>query len=283
MRKLLIVIFFTGINLAAFSQVSGIEGTITDSGKGARAVGVSVSVSGSAKATSTNVDGVYSLTLEPGTYSILFSSVGFSPKRIEDIVINPGKITSLDVSLETAPKTEEAVVVRATARLESTNALLTFQKNTNTVAQVVSSEAIRRSPDRSAGDVLKRIPGASVQEGKYLVVRGLSDRYNQAMLNGIQLSSTEPDRKTFSFDIFPSAMIDNMIVNKAFVPELPGEWAGGLVQVNTKDIPARAFLNVQIGTGFNTQTIGNDFYKYRGGKTDWLGYDDGTRAVAEDL
>ena len=80
------------------------------------------------------------------------------------------------------------------------------------------------------------------------------------MLNGILLTSTEPDRKTFSFDIFPAAMIDNIIINKAFVPELPGEWAGGLVQVNTKDIPC-SFFNIQIGTGFNSQTIGKDFYR----------------------
>jgi hypothetical protein len=77
---------------------------------------------------------------------------------------------------------------------------------------------------------LKRVPGTSIQDGKYLVVRGLADRYNQAMLNGVLLSSTEPDRKTFSFDVFPAPMIDNIIINKAFVPELPGEWAGGLIQ-----------------------------------------------------
>ncbi|RZK45767.1 MAG: hypothetical protein EOO94_03805, partial [Pedobacter sp.] len=99
------------------------------------------------------------------------------------------------------------------------------------------------------------------------------------MLNGILLPSTEPDRKTFSFDIFPSSMVDNIIINKAFVPELPGEWAGGLVQVNTRDIPAKNFFNIQIGTGINTQTASNDFYSYKGGKTDFLGIDDGQRGL----
>ena len=103
------------------------------------------------------------------------------------------------------------------------------------------------------------------------------------MLNGILLSSTEPDRKTFSFDIFPSSMIDNIIINKSFIPELTGEWAGGLVQVNTKDVPSTNFLNVQVGTGFNTQTIGKDFYTYKGGKFDWLGIDDGTRGLPASL
>src|SRR4029079_483810 len=130
---------------------------------------------------------------------------------------------------------------RSSARGETISAMISFQKNTSSVAQVVSAEAIRRSPDKNTSEILKRVPGTSIQEGKYLVVRGLADRYNQAMVNGILLSSTEPDRKTFSFDIFPAPMIDNIIINKAFIPEYTGEWAGGLVQINTKDIPAKSF------------------------------------------
>ena len=197
--------------------------------------------------------------------------------------VTSNTVTSLDVVMESAAKTETEVVITTTRRQETTAALISYQKNTNTVAQVVSAEAIRRSPDKNTGEVLKRVPGTSIQDGKYLVVRGLADRYNQAMLNGILLSSTEPDRKTFSFDIFPSSIIDNIIINKAFVPELPGEWAGGIIQVNTKDVPAQNFLNIQIGTGFNTQTIGNDFYSYKGDKYDFLGFDNGTRALPDNL
>ena len=119
----------------------------------------------------------------------------------------------------------------ATAKGETVNALIAFQKNTNTVASVISGEAIKRSPDKNTGEVLKRTPGASIQEGKFLIVRGLAERYNLALLNGVPLGSTEPDRKAFSFDLIPANMIDNIVINKAFVPELPGEWAGGLIQV----------------------------------------------------
>jgi hypothetical protein len=103
------------------------------------------------------------------------------------------------------------------------------------------------------------------------------------MLNGILLSSTEPDRKTFSFDIFPAAMIDNIVMNKTFVPELPGEWAGGLVQVQTKDVPSASFMNVQLGTGFNSNTLGRDFLQSAGGKLDWLGVENGTRSLPSTL
>jgi hypothetical protein len=219
-------------------------------------------------------------------YELTISAIGYAEKLINDVEVVNGQANELNIVLQTSSKDLNNVVITARAsgaRRESINSMIAFQKNTNTVAQVVSAEAIRRSPDRNTSEVLKRVPGTSIQEGKYLVVRGLADRYNQAMLNGILLSSTEPDRKTFSFDIFPAPMIENIVINKAFVPEFPGEWAGGLVQVNTKDVPSTGFLNVQIGTGFNTQTIGNDFYTYKGGKYDFLGFDDGTRALPSSM
>lgn len=244
--------------------------------------GVSIKTT-TGEGTATDVSGNFSLSLSAGQkHELTFSAVGYAAKIISDVELVSGQVNELNIVLTTVSKDMGNVVItasRSSARRETINSMIAFQKNTNTVAQVISAEAIRRSPDRNTGEVLKRVPGTSIQEGKYLVVRGLADRYNQAMLNGILLSSTEPDRKTFSFDIFPAPMIENIVINKAFVPEYPGEWAGGLVQVNTKDVPSTSFLNIQIGTSFNTQTIGHDFYTYRGGKYDWLGFDDGTRAL----
>ena len=280
MRILPLLLLFITLTINSFAQKGKIEGKITDSKSGNTITGVSISVNGGKTIAATNVDGNFIITLEQGKkYSITLSSVGYSSKEVADVEVTANQVTHLDVVLEAVAKTETAVVIRSSARRESVSALISYQKNTPVVAQVISAEAIRRSPDKNTGEVLKRVPGTSVQEGKYLVVRGLADRYNQAMLNGILLSSTEPDRKSFSFDIIPSTMIDNIIINKAFIPELPGEWAGGLIQVNTKDIPAKDFLNVQIGTGFNTQTIGKDFYSYKGSNTDFLGFDNGIRGL----
>jgi TonB-dependent receptor len=244
-------------------------------------VGATIKVIGFKGGTTSNIDGNYNINLPLGKkFVIEITAIGFNAKKITDVEVFEGKFNEVNILLQNKAKVlDDVVVSSSSSRKESVNALISFQKNTNTVAQVVSAEAIRRSPDKNTGEVLKRVPGTSVQEGKYLVVRGLADRYNIAMLNGIMLGSTEPDRKTFSFDIFPSSIIDNIIINKAFVPELPGEWAGGLVQVNTKDIPSKNFFNVQFSTGFNTQTVGHDFYKYQGGKFDFLGFDDGTRAI----
>jgi outer membrane receptor for ferrienterochelin and colicin len=280
MRGLLLSFAFILVSYTTTAQNGKIEGKITDAKTGLPLTGVSVSVKNSTKGTSSDLEGRYILNVtgQTGKITLVFS-YGGSVKDVEDIEVSEAKVTTQDVSLEVKAKTGDAVIVRSStnARKETAASLITFQKTTNTVASVISAEAIKRSPDRNTGEVLKRLPGASIQEGKFLVVRGLADRYNQAMLNGVLLTSTEPDRKTFSFDLIPSSMVDNIVVNKAFVPEYPGEWAGGLVQVNTKDIPSKNFFTIQLGTGFNTQTTGKDFYVDKVGKTSELGIDDGSR------
>ncbi|MES2772733.1 MAG: TonB-dependent receptor [Bacteroidota bacterium] len=281
LRRLLSVIILLSLSFFAMAQRGKISGKVSNN-RNEALPGVSIKILEAAGGVQTGVDGTYVISLEAGKkLQLVFSFVGYEAKTIE-VEVKPNEDQNLDVLLELANNKSTDVVVKGqarTGRQETVSALIQYQKNTNTVASVVSAEAIRRSPDRNSGDVLKRVPGTSVQEGKYLVVRGLADRYNQAMLNGILLPSTEADRKTFSFDLIPANMIDNMIINKAFVPEHPGEWAGGLVQVNTRDIPTKNFFSLQIGTGFNTQTIANDFYTYKGGKTDWLGFDDGSRSL----
>jgi outer membrane receptor for ferrienterochelin and colicin len=174
-----------------------------------------------------------------------FSAIGYESKIVTDAEVIIDNTNILNITLDVKERMSENVTVvskRSSARKETINSLIAFQKNSNTVTSVISAESIRLSPDKSAGEVVKRTPGASLQEGKFVIIRGLADRYNQAMLNGILMTSTEPDRKTFSFDLIPAQMIDNIIVNKAFVPEFSGEWAGGLIQVNTKDIPSKSFF-----------------------------------------
>lgn len=281
-RFLFTLTAFFGLIISGYSQTLKLSGKILNK-KNEPVIGASVTIEGSNIGTSSDIEGNFSLSLSTGKkYTLVISSVNYESKTITDVEVLAGQVNEFLVTLnESSKNTLQDVVVKtgSSAKKETVAALIQFQKNTNTVAQVISAEAIRRSPDKNTGEVLKRVPGTSVQEGKYLIVRGLADRYNQAMLNGILLSSTEPDRKTFSFDIFPSAIIDNIVINKAFVPEYPGEWAGGLVQVNTKDIPSKNFFNIQVGTGVNTNTVGSKFYKYKGSNLDFLGFDNGARTL----
>lgn len=282
-RILLFIISFVAV-LSVQAQKAKLTGKVTNV-KNDVLVGVTLTLkSDKSLVSKTDIEGRYSFNIDINkVYTLELSYVGYKTKSID--VTSAKKANEeiiLDVLLEESGKKLTDVVVsanRSSNKGSTDNALISFQKNTNTVASVISAETIKRSPDRNTAEILKRTSGASIQEGKYIIVRGLADRYNQAMLNGILLTSTEPDRKTFSFDLFPSQIIDNIIINKAFVPELPGEWAGGLIQVNTKDVPTKNFFNVQIGTSANSLITGKDFLKDKGGKTDWLGIDDGTRSL----
>src|SRR6187401_1149802 len=266
-RSILTLLALFGFVIISFAQTEKLTGKILN-GKNEPVVGATIKFDGSNEGAISDVDGNFTLTLSIGKkYTLIISSVNYETKTVSDVEVINGQLNELSIVLKESTKnTLVGVTVTATssAKKETAASLISFQKNTNTVASVISAESIRRSPDKNTGEVLKRLPATSIQEGKYLIVRGLADRYNQAILNGILLSTTEPDRKTFSFDIFPSGIIDNIIINKAFVPELPGEWAGGLVQVNTKDIPTKNFFNIEIGTGFNTQSTWNSFYKTPG-------------------
>jgi TonB-dependent receptor len=282
-KRIFILTILLATTLFASAQRAKVAGKVTNT-KNESLIGVTVSLKADRnQVTKTDVEGRFSFTIDVNKeYTISASYVGYKEKSITVKATTNGEEVNADIFLEEAGKKLNDVVVsasRSTNKGSTDNALIAFQRNTNTVASVISSESIKRSPDRNTAEILKRTPGASIQEGKFIIVRGLADRYNQAMLNGILLTSTEPDRKTFSFDLFPAQIIDNIIINKAFVPELPGEWAGGLIQVNTKDIPTKNFFNVQIGTSANSLITGKEFLKDKGGKTDWYGIDDGTRSL----
>lgn len=279
LRKLTAVLTILFFTLTSAAQSLKLNGRVLNQ-KNEPISGASVTVTGSSKVVAADVEGRFTLLLEPSKkHTLTITAVGYQTKSVEEIEVKVNDANVFDIVLEVSAKQGTEIVIQSTAKKETTNALISYQKNTNTVSSVISAESIRRSPDRNTGEVLKRTTGASIQEGKFIIIRGLADRYNQAMLNGVLLTSTEPDRKTFSFDLIPASMIDNIIINKAFVPEYPGEWAGGLIQVNTKDIPSKNFFNIQVGTGINSQTVGQKFYKDKGGKTDWLGMDDGTRSL----
>ncbi len=283
LRMVLFLLFSAGFMAVAQAQTAKLTGKIIDE-KNEPLSGVSIKIAGATGGTTSDVEGRFTLNLSTGKkYELEISRVGYETKNISDVEVLSGELNELNITLQVKAKVDDGVTVTSKRSLsapkETVNSVIAFQKNTNTVASVISAESIRRSPDRNTGEVIKRTPGASIQEGKFIIVRGLADRYNQAMLNGILLTSTEPDRKTFSFDLIPAPMIDNIVINKAFVPEYPGEWAGGLIQVNTKDIPSKNFLNVQVGLGYNTATTGKDFYSEKRGKLDWLGIDDGARAI----
>ncbi len=282
LTKAFFTLLFVMMGAAVFAQGTGrISGTVSDKKTGETLIGVSVKLAGTTRGVGTDVDGKYILSgLAEGKYTIEVSYISYSTKKITDIEVKANSTTNLNVVMEEGGQTLNQVTITASFRQESVNALYAQQKNSSVISDGISSEAIRKSPDRNTSDVLKRVSGATIQDNKFVVIRGLSDRYNTALLDGASLPSTEPNRKAFSFDIVPSNLVDNLIISKTATPDLPGDFTGGAVQIQTKDIPDRNFISLGAGLGYNTISTFNNFQSGPRVASDFLGFNNGTRNLS---
>jgi outer membrane receptor for ferrienterochelin and colicin len=232
-------------------------------------------------------NGKFTLTkLEPGIYSIRCSFTGYQEKTIDTIIVKDGENTDITVSL--AEKGDLGGITlkstRARAAGETVASLLIAQKNSANVSDGITAETIKKTPDKSTSDVLKRVSGATIQDDRFAIIRGLNDRYNAAFINGAPLPSTESDRKAFAFDIFPSSILDNLVIYKTATPDKTGEFAGGIIDITTKSILPKSFTSISFGGSYNSLSTGeNRFYSEMKGKKDWIGKDDGTRAIPDGL
>ncbi|WP_346316118.1 carboxypeptidase regulatory-like domain-containing protein [Chitinophaga sp. YIM B06452] len=259
----------------ARTSAGKLTGQVLDAKDNSPVIGATIKAG--SQGTTADVKGEYTLELPEGTHSVTISSIGYNTKRIDEVVVKGGSPAVLNISLNVQKGTLKGVEVVASARRESISSLYLKQKNNAAISDGISAEQIRVTPDNNAAQVLKRVSGLTVQDEKYVTVRGLSDRYNTVLLNGSMLPSTEPNRRNFAFDVIPSGLIDNIVIHKTATPDMSSEFAGGLVQVNTKDIPVENYYNITLGTGINTNSAGKDMYSSKRGKNDYLGYDDGTK------
>lgn len=281
MRKYLAICFLLSFVKIANAQSGRISGTIIDSKTGETLPGATVLIERTTRGASADFDGKFSINNVPaGKVSLIVSYVSYTTKKIADVTVIANEVTDMTIQLDASTSTDlTEVEVVVTLNKENNTSLVLQQKNNASVSDGISAETIKRTPDRNTSDVLKRVSGASIQDNKFAIVRGLNERYNAAYLNGSPLPSSESDRKAFAFDIFPSNMLDNLVITKTARPDMPGEFAGGIIDINTKSIPEKNFVSVSAGAGYNTYTTGKTQYYYKGGKTDWLGYDDGTRKI----
>lgn len=279
MKKIAVLLLFLGTTFNLMAGFGKIEGKVTDE-TNAPLIGATVKIEGTLLGARTDIDGHFIIkNIELGKYNLEVSYVSYEKKLITDIIIKDDNIVTVNVSMAKAPKGMKEVTIKATLKKENLSSLLVQQKNLATISDGISAESIRRTPDRNTSDVLKRVSGVSINEGKFAVVRGLPDRYNMAMLNGMVLPSTEADRKAFSFDMFPSSLLDNITILKAATPDMQGDFAGGVIDLNTKDIPTENYLTVQLGSGMNTLGTFKPYNDSKNGKKDWLGFDDGSRKL----
>ncbi len=274
---LYILLFFSTVG---YSQNGTIRGMVIDKGTGEELIGATIYLDGTTTGTTTDFDGNFSLDVPAGVHVIVCSFISYETIKISKFEVKEDEVSVLDFQMGTATLGLEEVTVEAREIRRTENALLVLQKKSATMVDGISAQQISRMGDRDAASSLKRVTGVSVQSGKYVYVRGLSDRYSKTILNGAEIPGLDPNKNTVQMDLFPSNLIENMVVYKTFSPDLPGDFTGGLVNVVTKDFPEKYTFQFSTSVGFNPQAnLNSEFLGYEGGKLDWLGIDDGTREI----
>jgi hypothetical protein len=230
----------------------------------------------------TGPDGRFTVSMPTGTYEGRVLALNFAERTIPRLVVYSGHNNAIRVEMLPEPKlTVKEIVVSGRAIRNTAVSEIQTRRQAGAVTDGISRETIRKSADSDAAQVMGRVTGITVKDGKFLVVRGLSERYASTQVNGVRVGSPEANRKVVPMDIFPAALLDNIVVQKTYTPDQPGEFGGGAVQIRTRDIPDRPVASVTYGMGLSSGTTGEPGLSYRGGGTDWLGKDDGTRGLPD--
>jgi hypothetical protein len=269
--------------VATVGQTTGtITGKVFDESNGEELVGANILLVGSTRGGTTDISGGFSLRAVPfGTYDLRVTFVGYATKIVRGIQITTAAPVSLQITLKAEQYEAEEVVVTAERVLSTEAAILATRKKAMSIGDGLSAEQIKRTPDATSSDALKRVTGLTIVDNKFVYVRGVTDRYNGTMLNGVSVTSTDTDvdRKSFAFDMIPANLLENTVVVKTATPDLPGDFSGGMVQVNTLDFPAKRVIRIGLSSTYNSVTTGQDFRASQGGARDWTGMDDGSRGL----
>ncbi|WP_026997203.1 TonB-dependent receptor [Flectobacillus major] len=272
------------VSLVSFAQTGSIKGTLTDAKTNEAMLGTAVRVEGTQIGTQTDLQGNFELARVPaGVHTVIFSFVGYTNKVISNVRVEAGKTTVINTSIAEANTTLDAVVVRGTKNKGTEVSVITEIKKIEQIAVGISAQQIQKTQDRDASAVVRRVPGVSIQDDRFVIVRGLNERYNTVMLNDAITPSTEVDTKAFSFDLIPSSAIDRMLIFKSGSADLPGEFGGGVIKIYTKTIPDGNTITAGFSLGHRSNTTFQTATTYKGSGTDFLGFDSGLRSLPSSL
>jgi TonB-dependent receptor len=275
---LLILSIFSSTQL--LSQNGFLKGKITDEATKEPIMFCQILVKELMTGGETDLDGNYNISLKPGKYTIVINYTGYQEIQQQNVEVRSNEETSLEFKLKLNNELLKEVVVTATQIRNTETSINTLKQKKTAMLDGISAQTIKRNGDSNAGDALKRVTGVSIEGGKYAVVRGLSDRYTKIVLNGLELPGLDPDKNSVQLDLIPTNILDNLIVYKTFSPELPGDFTGGAIDIITKEFPEQKTIKASVSLGYNpSMNFKNNFLSYQGGKTDFLGFDDGTRKL----
>lgn len=253
-----------------------IKGVVIDQKSKETLIGAVVTVDGTNVKAITNIDGNFQIDGldKEKKYTLYINYVGYKTQKIDGV---QAKDADQVIALQPDEQQLKEVTVTAVERRNTDAAMIQVAKNSPVIVSNVSAQEISRTQDTNAGEVIRRVPGVSLIDDKFVMVRGLSQRYNNVWVNGGAVPSSEADSRAFSFDIIPSSQIDNLTIVKSPTAEYPADYSGGFIIVNTKEIPAENSFNIAVGGNWNTSSAFKDFSYSKGSGTDFLGFDNGLR------
>jgi hypothetical protein len=263
--------------------IGTVSGRVTATETGAPVTNARVFASGTDQQTRTGDDGGFTLALPIGTYSLSVIHPEYSTQTLSDVQVAAERPTTLSVELTPSGVELQEFVVTAPYIEGSVAAVAEQQRESFSVTEVLGAEQMASAGDSDAADALRRVTGLTVEGGKFVHIRGLPSRYTKTLWNGSDLPSPDPNRRVVPLDLFPTDSLKSVEVQKTYSPDLPGSFGGGLMQLETRGVPDERFLNVSLSTGYNSAATFKDGLTYRGGGLDWLGIDDGTRALPSEV
>jgi outer membrane receptor for ferrienterochelin and colicin len=281
LRGLLSFCFFLN-SFYLIAQNGTIAGIITDAKSGETVVGANVVIHGTSVGAATDIDGKFNIpNVKPGTYNLTVTFITYKPHSIPDVSVEGGKVSTIQVQMQEDVSQLQEIVITGVREINTDVSLISAIKESKLVVSGISAEQISRSQDRDAAQVVRRVPGVTLQDNRFVVVRGLASRYSNVMLNGVLAPSTETDVRAFSFDIIPSSLVDRMLIYKSGSAELPGDFAGSVIQIDTKSAAEENFTNFSFGTGYRFNTTMTMQQSQQRSSTEWLGFDNGPRDMPE--
>lgn len=267
--------------LPAVAQTGTIAGVLVDAENGETLIGANARIEGTATGAATDIDGRFAISnVEPGTYTLVFSYIGYNTATVTEVVVAAGETTRLELALTPESVSIDEVIVEATALTNTEASLLRTRQKAAAVSDAISAQAMAQTGSGDAADAMSKVTGASVVGGKYVYVRGLGGRYSSAQLNGTNLPSADPDQNSAQLDLFPTNLLDNIVATKTFTPDQPGSFSGGSVNITTKAFPDALTFKLSSSLAYNTEvSFSDDFLTGPTGETDWLGFDEGMREI----
>lgn len=272
----------TVIMMGLTTQAQTIKGRVTDAQSGEPLIGATIEIANTGKKVVTDIEGLFVVNglRKSSVHDVIINYVGYKPLTVKNVVSTADEAAeNQSYKMLVDDKQLSEITVTAVKRTNTSAAAIQLAKNSSVVVNNISAQDIKLTQDANAGEVIRRIPGVSLIEDKFVMVRGLSQRYNNVWINGGAVPSTEADSRAFSFDMIPSGQIESMTIVKSPSAEYPADYTGGFIMVNTQEIPSSNGLSISLGGAWNSATHWSNFMQSAGSGTDFLGFDGGLRSL----